>query len=59
VLLIYAAAFLIAMVALVRWYEEPTLARRFGAQDGALPQAGARAGRAGHAARPDSRRTGE
>jgi protein-S-isoprenylcysteine O-methyltransferase Ste14 len=32
VLLLYAAALLIALVAFVRWYEEPTLAKRFGAQ---------------------------
>lgn len=32
VLLIYAAAVLIAAAAFVHWYEEPTLARRFGEQ---------------------------
>ena len=32
VLLLYAAAFAAAVVAFVRGYEEPTLARRFGAQ---------------------------
>ena len=31
-LLVYAAAVGIAFVAFVRWYEEPALARRFGAQ---------------------------
>ena len=32
VLLLYAVAFAVAVVAFVRGYEEPTLARRFGAQ---------------------------
>jgi protein-S-isoprenylcysteine O-methyltransferase Ste14 len=32
VLLLYAAAFALAVVAFVRWYEEPTLARQFGDQ---------------------------
>jgi Phospholipid methyltransferase len=32
VLLIYAAVFLAAFAAFVHWYEEPSLARRFGAQ---------------------------
>jgi protein-S-isoprenylcysteine O-methyltransferase Ste14 len=32
VLLIYTAALLVALVAFVRWYEEPTLVRRFGEQ---------------------------
>jgi protein-S-isoprenylcysteine O-methyltransferase Ste14 len=32
VLLVYAAVLLAAFVAFVRWYEEPTLARRFGEQ---------------------------
>ena len=32
VLLAYAAAFFVAVVAFVRGYEEPTLARRFGAR---------------------------
>jgi protein-S-isoprenylcysteine O-methyltransferase Ste14 len=32
VLLLYAAAFAVAVVAFVRGYEEPTLARQFGAQ---------------------------
>lgn len=31
VLLLYAAAFVVAVFAFVRWYEEPTLRRRFGA----------------------------
>ena len=31
-LLLYAAAFAVAVVAFVRWYEEPTLRRRFGEQ---------------------------
>jgi len=31
-LLLYAAAFAVAVVAFVHWYEEPTLRRRFGAQ---------------------------
>jgi protein-S-isoprenylcysteine O-methyltransferase Ste14 len=31
VLLTYAAVFLIAAVAFVHWFEEPTLAKRFGA----------------------------
>jgi protein-S-isoprenylcysteine O-methyltransferase Ste14 len=31
-LLLYAAAVCLAFVAFVRWYEEPALARRFGAQ---------------------------
>src|ERR1022692_3647547 len=35
VLLIYTAVLLIALAAFVHWYEEPTLARRFGAQYGA------------------------
>jgi protein-S-isoprenylcysteine O-methyltransferase Ste14 len=30
VLLLYAAAFLVVVAAFVRWYEEPTLRRRFG-----------------------------
>jgi protein-S-isoprenylcysteine O-methyltransferase Ste14 len=32
VLLIYAAVFLAAFVAFVHWYEEPSLAKRFGAE---------------------------
>ena len=32
ILLPYAAAFAVAVAAFVRWYEEPTLARRFGEQ---------------------------
>jgi protein-S-isoprenylcysteine O-methyltransferase Ste14 len=32
ILLGYAAVFFLAVVAFVRWYEEPTLARRYGAQ---------------------------
>jgi protein-S-isoprenylcysteine O-methyltransferase Ste14 len=32
VLLIYAAAVLVIAAAFVHWYEEPTLARRFGEQ---------------------------
>jgi protein-S-isoprenylcysteine O-methyltransferase Ste14 len=32
ILLLYAAAFAFAVVAFVRWYEEPTLRRRFGEQ---------------------------
>jgi protein-S-isoprenylcysteine O-methyltransferase Ste14 len=32
VLLLYAAAFLVVVAAFVRWYEEPTLRRRFGEQ---------------------------
>ena len=31
-LFVYAAAFAVAVVAFVRWYEEPTLRRRFGEQ---------------------------
>jgi protein-S-isoprenylcysteine O-methyltransferase Ste14 len=32
ILLLYAAAFAVAVAAFVRWYEEPTLRRRFGEQ---------------------------
>jgi protein-S-isoprenylcysteine O-methyltransferase Ste14 len=32
ILLLYAAAYAVAVVAFVRWYEEPTLRRQFGAQ---------------------------
>jgi protein-S-isoprenylcysteine O-methyltransferase Ste14 len=32
ILLLYAAAFAVAVAAFVHWYEEPTLRRRFGAQ---------------------------
>jgi protein-S-isoprenylcysteine O-methyltransferase Ste14 len=32
ILLGYAMVFLLAVAAFVRWYEEPTLARRYGAQ---------------------------
>ena len=32
VLLAYAAVFVVAVVAFVRWYEEPTLSRQFGDQ---------------------------
>jgi protein-S-isoprenylcysteine O-methyltransferase Ste14 len=32
VLLLYAAAFCVAVFAFVHWYEEPTLGRQFGAQ---------------------------
>ena len=31
-LLLYAAAFAVAVVSFVHWYEEPTLRRRFGEQ---------------------------
>jgi protein-S-isoprenylcysteine O-methyltransferase Ste14 len=39
VLLVYAAGVAAATVAFVRWYEEPTLARRYGAQYEAYRQA--------------------
>jgi protein-S-isoprenylcysteine O-methyltransferase Ste14 len=32
ILLLYAAAFAVAVAAFVHWYEEPTLRRRFGDQ---------------------------
>jgi protein-S-isoprenylcysteine O-methyltransferase Ste14 len=32
VLLVYAALFMAVVAAFVRWYEEPTLAERFGAE---------------------------
>jgi protein-S-isoprenylcysteine O-methyltransferase Ste14 len=38
-LLAYAALFMAAVAAFVRWYEEPTLARRFGAQYAAYREA--------------------
>jgi protein-S-isoprenylcysteine O-methyltransferase Ste14 len=63
VLIGYAAAVLAAFVTFVHWYEEPTLARRYGAQyqaykdqvPGWWPRWPGRAGRAGRTARTGRR----